>query len=359
MRLAPSIALAALLLPPGPTRGAPSSPMTVNGIAVKVNATVITFQEIDDELDDNSLRLLRLRYDRQPEAFQQQVEKLKRDKVQLLVERQLILDEFKTAGYKMTESYVDEEVKRRIRNQFGDRVRMIKSLEHEGVSYEAFRQRLREDFIVHAMEYKNIGSEKIIVSPHKIETYYAQNPDKFKVEDEVKLRMIFFANKPDRDAEATKQKAREVLAEIKGGADFAEKARSHSDGSQRSDGGLWPPVDRKTLREDLAKVAFSLKPGETSNILETDHGCYLIKVEGFQPAHVKPLSEVRAEIEKTLRQAEAEPLARQTLATRKKLLGDQHPEVAASITELASVLQRQGKVAEAKILLSQVPTEPQ
>ncbi|HYT60615.1 MAG TPA: peptidyl-prolyl cis-trans isomerase [Haliangiales bacterium] len=300
MRLAPSIALAALLLPPGPTRGAPSSPMTVNGIAVKVNATVITFQEIDDELDDNSLRLLRLRYDRQPEAFQQQVEKLKRDKVQLLVERQLILDEFKTAGYKMTESYVDEEVKRRIRNQFGDRVRMIKSLEHEGVSYEAFRQRLREDFIVHAMEYKNIGSEKIIVSPHKIETYYAQNPDKFKVEDEVKLRMIFLANKPDRDAEATKQKAREVLAEIKGGADFAEKARSHSDGSQGSEGGLWPPVDRKTLREDLAKVAFSLKPGETSDVLERDDGCYLMKVEEFHAAHIKALNEVRPEIEKTL-----------------------------------------------------------
>ncbi len=59
-------------------------------------------------------------------------------------------------------------------------------------------------------------------------------------------------------------------------------------------------MDRKTLREDLANVAFSLKPGETSDVLERDDGCYLMKVEEFHPAHIKALNEVRAEIEKTL-----------------------------------------------------------
>ncbi|PYK62717.1 MAG: parvulin peptidyl-prolyl isomerase, partial [Verrucomicrobia bacterium] len=58
--------------------------------------------------------------------------------------------------------------------------------------------------------------------------------------------------------------------------------------------------DRKTLREDLAKVAFQLKPGELSDVLELKEGCYLMKVEEFHPAHLKPLNEVRAEIEKAL-----------------------------------------------------------
>ena len=177
---------------------------------------------------------------------------------------------------------------------------MIKSLEHQGLTEATYRQRLREEFIVNAMEYKNIGSEQVIVSPHKIETYYAQNPDKFKVEDELRLRMIFLANKPDRDAEATRKEARKYLAEIKDGAAFSEWASVYSDGSQRAEGGLWPAVDRKTLREDLGKVAFSLQPGETSEVLERDDGCYLMQVEEFRPAHVKPLSEARAEIEKTL-----------------------------------------------------------
>src|SRR5437867_7136552 len=187
MRFVPFIALTAALLPVGSARGAQPGPVTVNGIAVKVNETVITFREIDDELDENSRRLLQIQYGRQPELFQQKFEKLKGDTVEGLVERQLILDEFKTAGYKLTENYIDEEIKRRIRNQFGDRVRMIKSLEHEGMTYDTFRQRLREEFIVNAMELKNVGWGKIIVSPHKIETYYTQNLNKFKVEDEVKL----------------------------------------------------------------------------------------------------------------------------------------------------------------------------
>src|SRR5256884_1653536 len=175
MRFAPSIVLAALLLPLCPARCAEPGPVTVNGIAVKVNDTVIAFREIEDEIDEKSMRLLSLQYGRQPEVFQQQVEKLKSDPVQLLVERQLILDEFKSgesAGhYKFPESYIDDEMKRRIRDKFGDRVTMIKSLEHDGMSYEAFRRRLREDFIVGAMEFKNAGAEKIIVSPHKIEAY--------------------------------------------------------------------------------------------------------------------------------------------------------------------------------------------
>jgi len=300
MRCASAIAFAALCLPVvGPARGAQSGPVTVNGIAVKVNDTIITFREIEDEIDEDSRRLVQ-RYGRKPEQFQQEIEKLKTDTVEGLVERQLILDEFKNAGYKLAENYIDEEIKRRIRNQFGDRVSMIKSLEHEGLTESTYRQRLREEFIVNAMELKNIGWEKIIVSPHKIETYYATNLDKFKVEDEAKVRMIFLANKPDRDSVATRKLAEEILARIKGGASFAEEASKNSDGSQRSEGGLWPAVTRTTLREDLGKIAFSLKPGEISDILERDDGCYLMKVEEFHPAHVKPLNEVRAEIEKTL-----------------------------------------------------------
>src|SRR5438477_7988107 len=264
MRFVPSIALTVLLLPTGSARAAQTGPTTVNGIAVKVNENVITFREIDDEIDENSRRLLQIQYGRQPEQLQQKMEKLQSDTVEALVERQLILDEFKTAGYKLTDNYIDEEIKRRIRNQFGDRVRMIKSLEHEGLTEAAYRQRLREEFIVNAMEYKNIGSEQVIVSPHKVETYYAQNSDKFKAEDELRLRMIFLANTPERDAEATRKLAQKILADIKDGAAFSELATIYSDGSQRAEGGLWPEVDRKTLREDLGQVAFSLKPGDVS-----------------------------------------------------------------------------------------------
>ncbi len=53
------------------------------------------------------------------------------------------------------------------------------------------------------------------------------------------------------------------------------------------------------LRKDLAEIAFKLKPGEMSGVIETPDACYLMLVEQTRLAHVKPLSDVRDEIEKT------------------------------------------------------------
>jgi parvulin-like peptidyl-prolyl isomerase len=66
-----------------------------------------------------------------------------------------------------------------------------------------------------------------------------------------------------------------------------------------------------TLREDLAKVAFSLKPGDLSGVLELPEGCYIMKVEEYHPAHTKPLNEVRGEIERTLEAAQRQRLRKQ------------------------------------------------
>ena len=65
------------------------------------------------------------------------------------------------------------------------------------------------------------------------------------------------------------------------------------------------------MREDLAKVAFSLKPGELSDVLELPEGCYIMKVEEFHPAHTKPLNEVRGEIEKALEAEQRQRLRKQ------------------------------------------------
>ncbi len=287
-----------------------SEPEMVNGIAARVNDAIITFQQIALEMDEPE-RLLLSRLRNQPEALKQKIAELRNDTVELLIERLLILDDFNTnPNYKLPESIVEEVFRRRIRDKFGDRARMIKTLEQQGTKLETFRQRIKEEIIVNAMEFKNVGSG-IVISPYKIETHYELHLDDMKVDDEVKLRMIFLANKTDRDAQATKKKAEEILSKIKGGASFAEEASTNSDDAYRAEGGLRPAEDRKTLREDLAKVAFSLKPGELSDVLELPEGCYIMKVEEFHPAHTKPLNEVRGEIEKALEAEQRQRLRKQ------------------------------------------------
>jgi peptidyl-prolyl cis-trans isomerase SurA len=287
-----------------------AEPVVVNGIAARVNDAIITFQQIEGEMEEPE-RLLRSQLGNQPEALKQRITQLRNEMVELLIERLLILHDFNNnPNYKLPESVVEEVIRRRIRDKFGDRARMIKTLEQQGIKLETFRQRIKEEIIVNAMEFKNVSSA-VVISPYKIESYYELHLDDMKVDDEVKLRMIFLAIKTDRDAQATKKQAEEILAKIKAGASFAEMASTNSDDAYKAEGGLRPAEDRKTLSEDLAKVAFSLKPGELSDVLELTQGCYLMKVEEFHPAHTKPLNEVRAEIEKTLEVAERKRLRKQ------------------------------------------------
>lgn len=273
--------------------------MPINGIAVIVNSVPITFQEIDKETARDEDRLRR-EYRAQPRELTQKIEQLRASVLDLLIERLLILHEFETAGYKLPESVIEEHVKGSIREKFGDRVTLIKTLQSEDVTYEQYKKEVRENFIIHAMSMKYVGSE-VLISPYKIENYYAHNLDKFRLEDQIKLRVIYLAVKPDQDAEATKALAGEILAKIEGGAAFAEMASSYSDGSQRSQGGDWGWIDRKVPRADLADVAFALKAGERSGVVERPDGCYLMWVEESKPAHTKPLSEARAEIENTIK----------------------------------------------------------
>src|SRR5262249_17485840 len=146
---------------------------------------------VEMEIDLAAERLMQ-QYRNRPEQLQSKLNELRNAKLEELLDRQLILHEFKTAGYNLPESVVDELVQEEIRAQFRDRATATRSLQEQGLTYEKFRQRLRDRFIITALRQKNISSE-IIISPHKVETYYLAHKDDFKLEDEVKLRMIELA----------------------------------------------------------------------------------------------------------------------------------------------------------------------
>ena len=205
---------------------------------------------------------------------------------------------------------LDELVQERIRERFGDRITLMKTLQAQGMTFEKFRQEVREQYIVSALRAKNISPGKAIISPYKVETYYLAHQDDFKVEDEIKLRMIVL-NKASDDDTNTPGRANEILTQIKEGATFQEMASVNSEGSQQRQGGDWGWVERSVLRKELAGVAFALKPGQVSDVIETPEACYLMLVEQKRPAHVKPLNEVRDEIEASLRAQQQKQLEEQ------------------------------------------------
>jgi len=288
----------------------------VDGIKAIVHDSVITYQEVE-AFTAPAAELLRRQYRTQPDLYEKKLTETLNESLEHLLERQLIIHDFKAEGYNMPEAVIEDAVQDRIRAKYGDRAKLTKSLQAEGTTYEKFRQQMRDQIIVEALRAKNVSSE-IIISPHKIETYYQAHQDDFKLEDQVKLRMIVLNKTSDSKAGAVRQLTQEILTKIKGGATFAEMAAVYSQGAQRNQGGEWGWVERKVLRKELSDVAFSLKPAEMSGVIETPEACYLMLVEEKRAAHVKPLTEVQDEIEKILLTQERARLQKQYVDRLKK-----------------------------------------
>jgi peptidyl-prolyl cis-trans isomerase SurA len=270
----------------------------VNAVNIVVNDSVITYDQIQRTIAP-VMETLASRYRGQPQEFEQELMKVRDEAVQALVERKLILSEFKTAGYNLPESFIDDSIQDEIRkNYYGDRARLTKSLQFEGMTYEAFRQQQRERFIVDYMIRQHTDLQKILISPKQIETYYNEHTDKFKVADKIKLRVIVINQPTDSPAGTAKKIADEVLKKLEEGVSFIEMATVYSSGPYRSEGGDRGWIDRSaTYHPQLMAAAFSLKPGQRSGIIELPEGCYFLLVEEARPAHVKSLEEARLEIE--------------------------------------------------------------
>jgi len=87
---------------------------------------------------------------------------------------------------------------------------------------------------------------------------------------------------------------------VKAGKSFTEMAGLYSQGSQQHQQGDWGWIDRTVLRKELSDVAFSMSPGEVSQPIDTSDSVYLMMVEDKKAAHLKPLADVRDDIEKNL-----------------------------------------------------------
>jgi peptidyl-prolyl cis-trans isomerase SurA len=287
-----------------------------DGVKAIVNNKAITYEEVENSAHDAALALRR-QYASQPEVFQRKLNELLNDALKQLVEQQLILHSFDTDGYKLPDGVVDELIQERLREQFyGDRATMMKTLQANGVTFEQYRLQLRDQYIITAMRNQNVQRE-IIISPAKILDYYQSHQADYKVEDQVKLRMIVLNKGSASDTNATGL-AQEIKAKLKDGATFVDMAGIYSQGSQQHQGGDWGWVERSVLRPELASVAFGLAVGQVSDPIDTPDAVYLMLVEDKRGSHAKPLADVRADIEKTLRTEQQAHLQDQWIAGLKK-----------------------------------------
>jgi parvulin-like peptidyl-prolyl isomerase len=293
----------------------------VSGVSVVVNEDVITYGEIMDKVAPR-IQMLSSLYANDQDRFETEARKVRDQQIEELVERKLILHEFTSSGYQtnVLDAFLEDQIKKNIqRDYYGDRARLIKTLQAEGLTYEMYRRQERENFIVNYMTYQNVDApKKTLISPLKIEEYYTNHQDDFKVDDQVKLRMIVIDQPADGAPGEARRTADEVLAKINSGVPFAEMASVYSAGSKHYEGGERGWVDRTYFKSELANIAFSLKPDEHSGVIELPEACYILLVEDVRPAHVKSLADVRTDIERTLRTEDRTRLRKQWIERLKR-----------------------------------------
>jgi peptidyl-prolyl cis-trans isomerase D len=171
-------------------------------------------------------------------------------------------------------------------------------------------------------------ADGIQITQADLQQYYSQHQDEFRIPETVTVRHILIKTPvpgPDgkvdqKEVEAAKAKAEDIEKQLKNGADFAELAKKYSeDPGSAQNGGLLPPLTRGRTVPEFEKAAFGAPVGQTTGIIRTSYGFHIIRVEGKQEARMKPLDEVKAQIEPMLKQQKAAAQAQKLADTVQSL----------------------------------------
>ena len=280
----------------------------IDGIAAIVNNDVVTFSQVR-ELVGARERSLREIYS--GTELENKLKEMQLSAIKDLIDRQLVLQEFKKLqekGASIPEYVIDDRVQAIIRQEFGgDRAAFVRTLQAQGFTLTRFKEIEREKIIIQAMRQSKVDNN-FVISPTQIQAYYDKNKQAYATPEQVKLRMIVIREGSSGDipdAGSKKELAEEIREKVVKGAEFDRMAQMYSeDEATQQAGGDWGWVERNTLNEKLTNVAFSLRPGEVSPVISIENTYYIVMVEAKRNATIKPIGDVRDEIERNLIQQE-------------------------------------------------------
>lgn len=169
-------------------------------------------------------------------------------------------------------------------------------------AYEARKQSLAIPRKV-AVEFVRVSPEKLVsaasISDDEVRRWYDEHPRSFTTPEQVKAAHILVPLAPDAD-EAAVKKAEETMAairkELDGGKSFAAVADAHNGPQAAGPGGELGWVERDKLVKPFADAAFALEPGKISDVVRSQFGLHLIKVEDRKAASREPLDAVKDKI---------------------------------------------------------------
>lgn len=243
-------------------------------VAAKVNTEIITLSAIKDRAE-----LIRKKYSQSPVNIPEQ--ELLKEALNMIIEERLQLQEGKRLGFVVDEDSIDAAVNDISKKNGLAEGQLQQMLEREGKSLSSYRDHIRDQILVSKISRFEIGN-RVKVSDKDINQYYKVHQKEFWTDGQVRVRHILFiaergSSKTNRRSKLNQ--AKNVLNKIRKGGDFAELAMEYSEDVSASDGGDVGFVVRGKMVPEFEEAVFNLKPGQVSDIVETEYGYHIIKAE--------------------------------------------------------------------------------
>jgi peptidyl-prolyl cis-trans isomerase SurA len=259
-----------------------SGPIEVNGIAAKVNGRVITKNQVSFLLGPGYAQLA-TQYPRRGPVFETKFKEAKTNVIQELIDRQIILDEFKQLGASIRPNLIDDDIKRQIRELYnGDEVKFREELKRSRLTMEGYRTMTREKMVVQAMRSQQF-SDAPPPLPNEIEKEYSEIKATLRdvSKDVITFQKIFIpatdAQNPLATPETQLALCEDIAKQLAAGKDFTDLAKSYSKDAFAETGGRQENVPRTDLSPEFAALLFEAPIGKITGPLLDRQGFTLVK----------------------------------------------------------------------------------
>ena len=269
----------------------------VDRVVATVNGVIITLSTVQERA-----AILKQQMKASGNSLELTEKKIIEETLNSLIEEKLQLQEAKRAGLEVGEDAIQTAMNDILSKNNITLEQMEEMLESEGRSVERYKSHIRNQILTSKVMQFHMGKSGK-VSNKRIKKYYFQHQKEFWEPKQPFVRHILFI--VDEDASelvkaSKKEQANRVLQQVRSGSNFSELAKKHSEDVSASSGGEVGWLTKGHLVPEFESVAFRLKSGEVSDIVESRYGFHIIKVDKVKPGKSKPLKMVKDKIERIL-----------------------------------------------------------
>lgn len=309
-KLWPALSLLVLTLPSF------AADKVIEEIVARVNNQIITRSEYLRSKDE----LRKEAQQQDPVNADKIVAERDKDVLRDLIDQQLLLEKGKELGITADTELVKKLDQMRKDMNLDSMEDLEKAAQAQGVSFEDFKQNMRNQIITQQVIGREVGS-RLNISKEDEEKFYEDHKSELDQPEEIRLSEILVSTekKPNdtRDdsqvLQAAQEKANTLLEAIKKGEKFEDVAKKNSDGPSAAQGGELGYFKRGTLAKELEDKTFAMKPGDVSDVIRTKQGFIILKVTEHHEAGVPPFNQIQQRIQDAVYMQKLQPALREYL----------------------------------------------